>query len=107
MVPMSKEKYTRKTHIARLLTMLATKTERTISYSCPACKHFSVGGSFLYESGPDQYSFDDDNPYCDTCRRFVDVPLDDECCPCDYYGPEKAIEITKKKLRELGFLCHT
>lgn len=101
------KKYSRFIHMNRLLVMLELTTGRDakqwVGACCPAAKGLRAGQAFVFESDRLKYMFED-NIYCRTCKGFVDIPLDHECCPCDHYGVEKAIQITKRKLREEGYI---
>jgi hypothetical protein len=96
-------KYTKEIHAQRLIELLKLSEDK-YSYSCPACVGFNAGMRFLFEKGTTDYLYDARNPYCEVCQEFVDMPAGTEACPCDHYGTAKAIELTRKKLKEGGYL---
>lgn len=96
--------YTTHLHAVRLVEMLDLVKNDEIHWHCPASITFGAGKKFLFE---EKFNISEDpieSPECQVCKTFVDIPIDTEACPCDHLGNAEAIEITKKKLKEGGYL---
>jgi hypothetical protein len=99
-----RKRYSREIHISRLVELLRTVKDDEISWHCPASIGFNAGKRFIFE---DRFNIREDpvdSPECRTCKAFVGMPLDVEACPCDHLGYSEAIELTKKLLKEEGYI---
>lgn len=92
-----KPTYTVKLHAHRLSLMML-KDEPC--GCCPASLGFQTGFTVHQWNCVSIFSI------CKTCREFVDLVLigpsvmPQARCPCHVLGPEKALKITRKKLKE-------
>jgi hypothetical protein len=81
--------YTKKLHAYRLKTMLGSRLNKRICYSCPAAPGFK-GNEYVLS-----YFLND---VCTVCAEFVGIKLDKYSipfgspCPCKVFGKKKAIE---------------
>lgn len=94
-------KYTEKVHAARLIKFLE-KTEPC--GRCPAQKYYGPHSSFVKgaEGEPDRHPHE--HLGCQVCNEFLDMKRAQFGCPCESLGQEKALELTRQKLKEKGYL---
>jgi len=98
------EQYTTHLHAIRLVEMLRLIDKAEIIWSCPASVAFGPCNKFLFEKEFNIHEDPVESPECQVCKAFLDVPIDTEACPCDHLGHDEAMELTKKKLKEGGYL---
>ena len=89
-------KYTEKLHVYRLKSMLYRhEGKKSMDNVCPA-QH----GFLVKEDRESDCRVFYANPPCPVCLSFIMNEKDAGACPCGQFGQEKAIEITKSKIKE-------
>jgi len=96
-------KYTEKVHANRLIKMLEKPDP---CGRCPGQKYYGPHTAFIKGAELDPTVDHPHHEYigCQVCNEFLDMKPAEYGCPCDALGQEEALELTRKKLKEKGYL---